>query len=106
MSWEYYPEDGFTFDFSASFDEQVKQIKSAKGGSLKIGSHSYLVLKALFEGHTIDDYENPPLDARGYPVRNVRSRIADLRTKWNVCIGSRVKEGTLFKEYQIYGRDM
>lgn len=95
----------FRFDFTQSFDEQVSRLKSKSGGAFKRGSHNYFVLRALFEGHTIDDYANRPMGGNGYTVNNVRTRVADLRNEWNICIGSRKAEGAQYKEYQIYGRE-
>ena len=103
--WHYSEHDSpVQFDFHGNFDAQVKTIKSKNGGNFPVGSHSYHVLKALFEGNVIDDYENPPFNGKGLPLRNVRSRIADLRIKWNICLGDRTKEGKPYKEYNIKGR--
>ena len=92
------------FDFAQSFDEQVSRLKSRSGGAFKRGSHNYFVLRALFAGHTIDDYKNRPMGGNGYPVNNVRTRVADLRKEWNICIGSRKVDAAQYKEYQIHGR--
>jgi len=93
------------FDFTRSFDEQVDTLRSTSGGAFKRGSHNYFVLRALFAGHTIDDYTTRPLNAQGRPINNVRTRVADLRTNWGICIGSRVSPNGNFKEYKIFGRD-
>lgn len=93
-----------TFDFSQSFDEQISRLKSKSGGAFKRGSHNYYVLRALFAGHTIDDYGNRPMGGKGFPLNNVRTRVADLRNEWNICIGARKADGVQNKEYQIYGR--
>lgn len=104
--WHYSAQDNkVEFDFNGDFDAQVRRLKSKEGGHFHIGSLNYYVLKALFEGNVIDDYENPPLNDKMHAVRNVRSRIADLRIEWNICIGDRLKEGKPYKEYKIYGRD-
>ena len=92
-------------DFCGDFDAQAKALKSNDNGHFHMGGHNYHILKALFEGNVIDDYENPPFSAKGMPVRNVRSRIADLRKDWNICIGDRYAEGKTYKEYMIQGRD-
>ena len=91
-------------DFSLSFDEEVKKIRSSRGGRIMTGSHNYYILRALFEGNTIDDYENPPLNDKGFGIRNIRSRIADLRHDWHIVIGDRVKSDKPYKEYCIQGR--
>ena len=91
------------FDFLAPFDEQIKSIKTDNGGTLKKGSHSYWVLLALFRGYVIDDYENAPYNDKGRRVRNVRSRISDLRYKYNIAIEDRVTQER-YKEYRLYGR--
>jgi len=104
--WEYNdPVSPVRFDWAASFDEQVRALKSVDGGSFCMHGQNYYVLRALFEGHIIDDYANPPLDDKGRAVRNVRSRIADLRHKWNIVIGDRQKDGKPYKEYMIGGRN-
>lgn len=105
-TWDYGDNTGthFRFDFTQSFDEQIGRLKSKNGGAFKRGSHNYYVLRALFLGHTIDDYRQRPLGADSFPLNNIRTRIADLRNEWNICIGSRVAEGKKYKEYQIYGR--
>jgi len=92
------------FAWDQSFDEQVSRLRSTEGGAFKIGSHNYYVLRALFEGKIIDDYANPPLNDRGLPVRNVRSRIADLRYKWNIPICDRLAEEGNYKQYALRGR--
>lgn len=104
--WDYgeNKDSHFRFDFMQSFDEQVSRLKSSSGGAFKRGSHNYYVLLALFRGHTIDDYANRPMGGNGYPVNNVRTRVAQLRKEWNICIGSRRADGAPYKEYQIYGR--
>lgn len=104
--WDYgdNKESCFKFDFTQSFDEQLSKLKSKSGGSFKRGSHNYYILRALFLGHTIDDYRQRPLGSDGFPLNNIRTRVADLRNEWNICIGSRVAEGKKYKEYQIYGR--
>jgi hypothetical protein len=86
------------------FDEQVSRLRSVKGGSFKIGGQSYYVLRALFEGNAVDDYHNPPRDDRGLPIRNVRSRIADLRYMWRIPICDRYVEGKSYKEYALKDR--
>lgn len=107
-SWDYgdNANSSFRFDFTASFDEQINKLKSKSGGVFKRGSHNYYVLRALFAGHTIDDYKNRPTGANGYPLNNIRTRVADLRNEWNICIGSRRVDGAAYKEYQIYGRGL
>ena len=87
-----------------SFDEQASNLRSDEGGHFKIGGQNYYVLRALWEGHIIDDYANPPRDDRGLPVRNVRSRIADLRYKWHIPICDRRVEGANYKQYALRGR--
>lgn len=106
--WDYGDnvESRVRFDFNGSFDEQVSRLRSVKGGVFKRGSHNYFVLRALFLGHTIDDYVNKPVGANGFPLNNIRTRVADLRKEWNICIGSRKVDGAQYKEYQIYGRDV
>ena len=99
------PEKKIQFDFTADFDSQVKHLKSVNGGHFHMHGHNYYVLRAMFEGHTIDDYENPPRNDKGLGIRNVRSRIAELRTEWNIRIGDRTKEGKQYKEYIISGRE-
>ncbi len=108
MSWDYGDniESRVRFDFHASFDEQVSMLKSNQKGSFKRGSHNYFVLSALFHGHTIDDYANKPIGANGHPINNVRTRVAQLKKEWHICIGVRKAEGKPYKEYQIYGRGM
>ena len=105
-AWDYSDniDTHFKFDFTQSFDEQISRLKSNSGGAFKRGSHNYFILRALFLGHTIDDYRHRPLGADGYPLNNIRTRVADLRNEWNICIGSRVADGKKHKEYQIYGR--
>lgn len=95
----------FVFDFRGDFDEQIKKLKSANGGKLQRGSHNYHILKALFDGNTIDDYYQRPVGETGHPIHNVRTRVAQLRNEWNICIGSRRVGGAPYKEYKIYGRD-
>jgi len=103
--WHYSEHDiPVQLNFQGDFDEQVKKLKSREDGHFHMGGHNYHILKALFEGNVIDDYENPPYNAKGLAVRNVRSRIADLRIDWNICIGDRQKEGKPYKEYMIHGR--
>lgn len=103
--WNYSEhENPVKLDFESDFDAQAEKLKSKEGGAFHMGGHNYHVLKALFEGNVIDDYENPPHNAEELAVRNVRSRIADLRVNWNICIGDRQKEGKPYKEYVIYGR--
>ena len=107
-AWEYGEniETRVRFDFKESFDEQVANLKSNKGGSFKRGSHNYFVLRALFAGHTINDYTARPMGKNGHPLRNIRTRVADLRKEWNICIGSRKVADAPYKEYQIYGRSV
>ena len=103
--WNYnVPECSAVLYFHLDFDTQVKELKSKEGGHFHMNGHNYYILKALFEGNVIDDYENPPLNTKGLPIRNVRSRIADLRMNWNICIGDRYKEEKTYKEYMIHGR--
>ncbi len=103
--WNYSDHEApIAFDFTGDFDAQAQRLKSKQGGSFKLNGHNYYVLKALFKGNVIDDYENPPMMDNGLTVRNVRSRIADLRLEWNICIGDRFKEGKVYKEYMIQGR--
>ncbi|MDM5272096.1 hypothetical protein PGH07_07880 [Sulfurovum sp. zt1-1] len=105
--WEYgdNTETCFKFDFRADFDQQIKKLKSNNGGALQRGSHNYHILKSLFDGNTIDDYYQRPSGENGLPIHNVRTRVAQLRNEWNVCIGSRRVDGAPYKEYRIYGRD-
>lgn len=103
--WNYnIPDIMVTLDFNIDFDTQAKKLKSKDGGHFHMNGHNYYILKSLFNGNVIDDYENPPLNEKGHPIRNVRSRIADLRMNWNIRIGDRYKEGKTYKEYMIYGR--
>ena len=95
----------FKFDFTQSFDEQIVKLKSVNGGAFKRGSHNYFVLEALFYGNTVDDYMNRPTGANGMPINNIRTRVAQLRNEWNICIGSRWSPAGKFKEYMIYGRE-
>jgi len=107
MSWVFPSSAGcVAFDFNASFDEQCSRLRSQKGGKFKRGSHNYYVLRALFEGHTIDDYEHRPLGANGKPINNVRTRVAQLKNEWDICIGSRTSPNGHYKEYMIYGRGL
>ena len=100
--WNYnQPSTPTRFDFTADFDTQIKSMKSINGGSIIAGTQTYDVLCALFDGNVIDDYENPPRNSQGFTIRNVRSRIASLRTHWNIVIGDRTKEGKAYKEYSI-----
>jgi len=104
MSWEH--SDGrVTFDFNRSFDEQLDRLKSKKGGKFRRGSQNYFVLRALFYGHTIDDYKQRPLDNLGHPINNVRTRVAQLKNEWGVAICSRTSPHGKYKEYKIGGRD-
>lgn len=96
----------FKFDFTKNFDEQIVNLKSRNGGSFCISSHNYYVLRELFYGNTLDDYQNRPEGTNGYPIYNVRSRIAQLKHEWNICIGSRRVEGAQYKEYRIYMGNM
>ncbi len=92
------------WDWQGSFDEQVSRLRSVEGGAFKLGSHNYWVLRALFHGDTVDDYLHPPRNDRGMPVRNVRSRIADLRHNWRIAICDKKAEGANYKIYMIHGR--
>ena len=106
-SWDFgaNENDHVIFDFTQSFDEQASGLRSINGGVFKRGSHNYFVLRALFAGYTIDDYTHRPLGANGMPVNNIRTRVAQLRNEWNICIGSRWSPAGNFKEYKIYGRE-
>ena len=99
-------ETGITFDFSMSLDEQLGKLKSKNGGSFKRGGQNYFVLRTLFAGHTIDDYEHRPLGANGRPLNNVRTRVAQLRNEWNIAIGSRMSPAGRYKEYILKGREV
>ena len=96
---------GIVFDFDQSFDEQIGKLKSKNGGAFKRGGHNYFVLRALFAGHTVDDYRQRPLGANGMPINNVRTRVAQLRNDWNIVIGSRHSPDGNYKEYILKGRE-
>jgi len=99
-------ETGHTFNFDMSFDEQLGKLKSKNGGSFKRGGQNYFVLRALFAGNTIDDYEHRPLGANGRPLNNVRTRVAQLKNEWNIAIGSRMSPAGRYKEYILKGREV
>lgn len=78
----------FKLDFSVPFEVAVKDLKtnSMKPTKIKKGSDNYMCLKELFRGRVIDDYENAPLNRRGVPMRNVKSRISELTNKYEIDI--------------------
>ena len=104
--WGNNENSGILFDFDASFDEQLEKLKSRNGGSFKRGGQNYFVLRALFAGNTIDDYEHRPIGANGRPLNNVRTRVAQLRNEWNIIIGSRMSPAGRYKEYILKGREV
>ncbi|MDD5359475.1 MAG: hypothetical protein PHI02_04315 [Sulfurovaceae bacterium] len=90
-------------DFNIPFDEQVSKIKTKKGGHLVVGSHNYYILRALFYGNTIDDYEKAPFGKNNRRIRNIRSRIAQLRNEWCIPIESSKGEDGRTSEYRLIG---
>ena len=99
-------ETGHTFNFDMSLDEQLSKLKSKNSGSFRRSGQNYFVLRALFAGYTIDDYEHRPLGANGRPINNVRTRVAQLRNEWNIAIGSRMSPAGRYKEYILKGREV
>ena len=98
-------DSGVRFDFTKSFDEQVKKLKSIKGGRMRIGSDNYCVLLALFNGNTVDDYGQKITDINGNTIHNIRTMVSTLKNHWNICIGSRKKGKGTQKEYILKGRE-
>ena len=75
-------------DASASFEHFYKQFKNIKNPNSNFGikkhSDNYYCLLALWRGERINDYSNPPLNKFNRPMRNVPSRISDLKNKYGV----------------------
>ena len=87
---------------SNTFDTYYKQFKSEKNKTLKKGSGNYWTLYALWLGNTIDDYSNRPTNDNEREIRNIKSRISDLRNNFGVDnIKSRVVEDERYKEYWL-----
>jgi len=93
--------EAFTLDFSIPFCEAIKDMRSEKGGKMRSTSHVYHVFAALFNGHVIDDYANPPRDYDDRVIRNVVQRVGELRDKWNIDVQSRKVEGKPYNEYYL-----
>jgi len=91
----------FKLDFSLPFSEAIHNLKTSKGRKIVVGSDNYHVLAALFNGKTIDDYENVPLNYDGRRVNNIKSRISSLRHTYGIEIESQYKEGANYVEYWI-----
>jgi len=88
-------------DFSVSFDEAIAHLTFKKPTNHEAkGFHNYHVLRSLWLGMTIDDYSNPPMHPNGLRIRNVCSRISDLRNKYGIDgIKSRQAEEGRWVEY-------
>lgn len=83
-----------------SFDEYVKKFKSHNHNKpIKKGSGNYWTLFALWQGNMIDDYFNRPTDNLGREIRNIKSRVSDLKNKFGVNIESRNVENERYVEY-------
>ena len=103
IEWKYSTREGqgVKLDFSLPFSEAIADVRSQKGGKMRTDSHVYHVFAALFNGDVIDDYANPPANNDGKPIRNIASRVAELRHTWNISIGSRYKKDKPYVEYCI-----
>lgn len=93
------------YDLSLPFDKFVAQVKSDKNRKLKENSDNYHVLRELYSGSIIDDYENKPVNLdRDMLIHNIKSRTSDLRNKYGIPIASNIVEGKRYKEYFLAQR--
>ena len=91
----------FKLDFSLPYKDAIKELKTGKGRSLKVGSDNYHVLADLFNGKTIDDYDRVPQNDNSKRINNIKSRISSLRHTYNIEIESGYREGKNYVEYWI-----
>lgn len=94
-----------TLNLSLPFDTFILEVITDKGRKIKECSDNYYVLKELYAGHTIDDYDNKPINSsKGITIHNIKSRTSDLRNKYGIPISSNFKEGKRYKEYYLAQR--
>lgn len=91
----------FELDFTKPFSEAISELRSEKNRPMKVGSHVYHVLAAMFNGQRIDDYSNPPQDYDGRVIRNVPQRVNEIVHKWRIKVESGKAEGKHYVEYWI-----
>jgi len=91
----------YQLNFSLPFSEAISDLRTSKGRKMRVDSHNYHVLFALFSGDTIDDYQNKPLDANGHQIHNIKTRISDLSNMYNIKIERAVVSGEKYVEYWI-----
>ena len=98
------------FDFSLSFELNVAEIVSSynKKDMITKGSDNYLVLKALYNQHYVDNEEGRVQRLDGSLIKHTSQRVWDLTHKFGVVgISSRWVTGVRsdYKQYWISRRE-
>jgi len=96
---------GITIDSSIPFNIFILTLKSINNRKIRENSDNYFVLKELYQGSIIDDYENKPINPnKNIRINNIKSRISDLKNKYNINIISSPVSGKRHKEYFLSQR--
>jgi len=94
-------EKHFNLDFALPFSEAIKELKTSQKRPLRKDTGTYHVLCDLFNGKTIDDYDNVPRDLNDRKINNIPQRVNDLKTKYNIKIENKRREGSNVMTYWI-----
>ena len=92
-----------TLDYSLPFEDFFKSVRNIKTNRKIIKhSHRYWVLRALYHGNVIDDYDNKPTNLQNQKfINNVVQRCNELMNNYGIPVKSRRVNGMKYHEYYL-----